>query len=309
MLEESICYPASFFWLMFFVFHVKTYVLNVAADRLITTKEEVVKLRKRFETELQRQAGKAAKLAVASSDGVAKTGRAKRERRERERDRAARAATLKKAKSNTPTEDQIPQVVDSEDVPPETGLDLEAGGKAKSKTGKKKKRSALANASNPHHLRNYVPSRLPHSGPVDGSHVGVNNIWPLPIRFLAAETPAKGSRSHRKADASASLKTTRPAEEWICAFCEYDLFYGDDAAYRTAVRKRKKILRRRRKAAERVAAASSGGNTTTKAPPVDEACDKYDEATRSVLDEHGNVPPQRNEPWKDAPDKEPTAYG
>jgi hypothetical protein len=58
---------------------------------------------------------------------------------------------------------------------------------------------------------------------------------------------------------------TNPADEWICAFCEYELFYGDEQDYRRAIRSRKKILRRRRRARERAAAAASG-NTTAKVP-------------------------------------------
>lgn len=245
-----------------------------------------------------------------SDDGnlTAKTNRAKREGPERERDRAARAARQKKAKSNLTAEDQTPELVDSQNVPPGAGIGMESGGKSKAKTSKKKKRSALANASNPHHLRNYVPSRLPHSGPVDGSHVNANNVWPLPVRFLSAELPGKGPRKNRKVVASTPLlQFTQPAEEWICAFCEYELFYGDEAVYRKAVRSRKKILRRRRRAAERAAAAASGGNTTVKTPlPADEA---YDEGvTVSGANEYGNAPPQRNRRLKEGPDKEPTAY-
>lgn len=202
-------------------------------------------------------------------------------------------------------------MVDSQNVSPATGLNMEAAGKAKSKNIKKKKRSALANASNPHHLRNYVPSRLPHSGPIDGSLASANNIWPVPVRFLSAEIPSKGPRSNRKAVASTPLsQIMQPAEEWICAFCEYDLYYGDEVAYRKAVRSRKKILKRRRRAAERAAAAASGGNTTAKTQPaVDEEDDEYDGATRSDMNDLGRGLPQRNGRWKEAPDKEPRAYG
>jgi hypothetical protein len=299
----------------YLVYALVAHFRNTAADRLITTKEEIVTLRKRFEAEVDHQAARAAKLTLAASDGgksQAKTGRAKRERQERERDRAARAARQKKAKSSTTNGEQTPELVDSQIVAPAAVMGIEAGGKVKSKASKKKKRSTLANASNPHHLRNYVPSRLPHSGPVDGSHVNVNNIWPLPVRFLSAEIPAKGRRSGRKAVSSSPLvQVTPPAEEWICAFCEYDLFYGDEAVYRKAVRNRKKILRRRRRAAERAAAAASGGNTVAKTlpPPVDEEYDECDGPTKSGVDEHGSAPSQRHGRWKEAPDKESATYG
>jgi hypothetical protein len=95
------------FLFQFYFFLMQSLVLKLitttAADRLITTKEEIATLRKRFEAELERQAARAAKLAVAASDSgkpLAKTGRGKRERQERERDRVARAARQKKAKSN-----------------------------------------------------------------------------------------------------------------------------------------------------------------------------------------------------------------
>jgi hypothetical protein len=51
---------------------------------------------------------------------------------------------------------------------------------------------------------------------------------------------------------------TAPIDEWICANCEYSLFYGDDAGFRRSIRNRKKILSRRRRARERAAAAASG---------------------------------------------------
>ncbi|KAF8655041.1 hypothetical protein AX16_003277 [Volvariella volvacea WC 439] len=187
---------------------------------------------------------------------------------------------------------------------------------AKSSRGKKKKRSALANASNPHHLRNYVPSRLPNSGSSgyyqyqqqiqQQGGPGGHNSWisPLPLKFLMAEiSPRKsfingqgpppstsstvssmnGSGGRRKKSSGTELHSspyptynssaspyssasgastyqplTNPADEWICAFCEYDLFYGDEVGYRRAIRNRKKILKRRRRARERAAAAASG---------------------------------------------------
>jgi hypothetical protein len=53
----------------------------------------------------------------------------------------------------------------------------------------------------------------------------------------------------------------QPEDEWICALCEYNLFYGEEGAFRRAVRSRKKILVRRRRARERAAAAASGQKT------------------------------------------------
>lgn len=128
------------------------------------------------------------------------------------------------------------------------------------RTGKKKKRSALANASNPHHLRNYVPSRLPHSGQLSSAQAlanAQNLISPLPLRFLTADVPPRRrSKSDRNITPISNL--SNPAEEWICPFCEYDLFFGEDSGLQRATRNRKKILRRRRRARERAAAAASG---------------------------------------------------
>lgn len=145
------------------------------------------------------------------------------------------------------------------------------------KGGKKKKRSALANASNPHHLRNYVPSRLPHSGQVNATQALLNTqslVTPLPLRFLSADVPP---RRRRKAATGIATPLTHPVEEWVCPFCEYDLFYGDDADYQRAINNRKKILKRRRRARERAAAAASGaaaalsknGNNPASAPADD----------------------------------------
>jgi hypothetical protein len=320
-----------------------------AADRLIATKEEVATLRKRFEVELERQAAKAAKLAVAAAANGTGTngksavkatgGRGKRERQERDRERAERAQQRAKATvagnggaggGGERRGDQTPDSVDSAGGSVVVGSNASAGGApgaggGKAKNGKKKKRSALANASNPHHLRNYVPSRLPHSTSGDGGGQGgggvnananVNNtIWPLPIRFLSSEIPPRRRGRAKKAPPVAPvplIQLTHPAEEWICAFCEYDLFYGDDAAYRRAVRSRKKILKRRRRARERAAAAASGAAAAMAKgppppPPPSEEYEGYDDGAESGVDEHGSAPAQRGGRWKAGPDKEEAA--
>ncbi|KAF8056060.1 hypothetical protein FPV67DRAFT_1678535 [Lyophyllum atratum] len=203
------------------------------ADRLIATKEEVAMLRKRFEAELARQASKAGKTGTNTN--------------------TSRSSMLNAASSPSST-------TASSGGAPVTGGPMEKGKGAKGGNGKKKKRSALANASNPHHLRNYVPGRLPHSGSgAQQQNANANGVGPLALRFLGAEIPP---RRRKKSAAQATGTLTNPGEEWICAFCEYALFYGEeDGGYRRGVRNRKKILRRRRRARERAAAAASGNST------------------------------------------------
>ena len=114
---------------------------------------------------------------------------------------------------------------------------------------KKKKRSARANASNPHHLRNYVPSRLPHSGQANATTLSAQDfLSPLPTRFLSTDIPP---RRRKKAPVAPISSLNNPIEEWICPFCEYDLFYGGYEDYRRAINNRKKILKRRRGARDR----------------------------------------------------------
>ncbi|CCA71371.1 hypothetical protein PIIN_05310 [Serendipita indica DSM 11827] len=123
---------------------------------------------------------------------------------------------------------------------------------------KKKKRSALANASNPHHLRNYVPSRLPQQAPpmTQASLAAANFLSPPPLRFLSAQIPPRRRKRDMTRSVALSATLVSPIDEWICATCEYSLFYGDENAFRKAVRNRKRILLRRRKARERAAAAA-----------------------------------------------------
>lgn len=141
-------------------------------------------------------------------------------------------------------------------------------GMPKSK-GKKKKRSALANASNPHHLRNYVPSRLPNANANRSSsaHAAGNDPYSMfALRFLSAQLPPRKQQHTPGVTPIASL--TNPEEEWICPSCEYNLFYGDDHSYRRAVRQRKKILSRRRRAQERAAATAAGRKKSSSAAAV-----------------------------------------
>ncbi|KAG9223696.1 hypothetical protein CCMSSC00406_0004963 [Pleurotus cornucopiae] len=257
---------------------------SATAERLAATKEEVAMLRKRFEAELAKQALKAAKMAATErrkASPNSKSARSKNSERAQRRPR-----TL-----NAPSPSQ--QANDK-------GSDHDSlGSGGKSRKSKKKKRSALANASNPHHLRNYVPSRLPNAAP----QVAQNNfLSPPPLRFLAADIPP---RRRNKENASVpSTQIANAADEWICALCEYKLFYGDEHEYRTAIKNRKKVLKRRRRARERAAAAASG-KIKAKAPekttlPEEE----YAEFDPSMPEEFSNSLNPRSPSWKGDPNRQ-----
>ena len=231
-------------------------------------------LRRRFEEELARQATKTEQLAAAENkvssgpeSAMALSGPTSATVTTTTKGtKGKKSQRVKAPKGEQPTA-VADSPVDSQQPPSTVSTPVKT-------RGKKKKRSALANASNPHHLRNYVPSRLPNSGAYGGGPNAANQqqqqnwVSPLPVRFLTAEIPRrrkqKGGEPEPQPATQAPL--TNPADEWICAFCEYDLFYGDELRYRRAVRNRKKILRRRRRAKERAAAAASGRTNSSVAP-------------------------------------------
>ncbi|KZT09833.1 uncharacterized protein LAESUDRAFT_741531 [Laetiporus sulphureus 93-53] len=209
---------------------------SATSDRLIATREEVAVLHARFEQELERQATKAAEAAKQAENALNGPSAKRTDRSKQKGNNTVRGSEHKVETAAHPSQ------------------------ATKDRGGKKKKRSALANASNPHHLKNYVPSRLPNSGHANSAQAvqnAQNLLSPLPIRFLSADIPP---RRRKKSDRAVIPVSTlaNPADEWICPFCEYGLFYGDEAEYRSAVRNRKKILLRRRRARERAAAAASG---------------------------------------------------
>lgn len=251
-------------------------------------------LRNRFEAELARQAAKAAKLAAANKMMASPPAKGSRQRRgggDRALQRARTTASGGGGKGGEQTAEFLDQALLSSAMKP--------------RNGKKKKRSALANASNPHHLRNYVPSRLPHSGTGPDQTTNPNSLGPLPLRFLSAEIPPRRRKKTQNTPPTSQL--TNPADEWICAFCEYELFYGDDQDYRRAVRLRKKVLRRRRRARERAAAAASG-NSTAKVPEKGGSRDEeYDAGFEPSVDEFATMPKQTK--WKIDPNKEKEKAG
>ncbi|WAQ88119.1 hypothetical protein PtA15_9A244 [Puccinia triticina] len=52
-------------------------------------------------------------------------------------------------------------------------------------------------------------------------------------------------------------------DEWICAFCEHELWFGEPLGLLRVIKNRKDVLRRRRRAKERAARAASGVPPTT----------------------------------------------
>jgi hypothetical protein len=199
----------------------------------------------RFEHELKQQAEKvaeSAKKSTTTGTGHGGGGVATVAKRNEPAVRKARTTTQSVEDADTPAVSKSP-------------------GSTKT-SGKKKKRSALANASNPHHLRNYVPSRIPNQGLLSAAQLGANTqnmLSPLPLVFLSAQIPPRRGTQERPSGVASQL--ANPAEEWICPTCEYRLFYGDEQGYRMGVRNRKKILKRRRRARERAAAAANGSGT------------------------------------------------
>lgn len=217
-------------------------------------------LHSKFEAELARQA---AKSAEASKQTTA----------------AANTANSNLKRSAPSNRQPVPgrtSTTKPVDPPPEPPVST--------KKGKKKKRSALANASNPHHLRNYVPSRLPNSGQVNPVQ-NVNpqsSLNPPPLQFLSARLPPRRKR-YGDGDTTPTPSTlTNPTDEWICPFCEYKLFYGDEVEYQWAIRNRKKVLKRRRRAQERAAAAASGKAASNPAAATDKGDVAYDDGNHEA---------------------------
>ncbi|SCV68571.1 BQ2448_692 [Microbotryum intermedium] len=147
----------------------------------------------------------------------------------------------------------------------------------------KKKRSAHANALNPHHLNNYTPSRVPNrssSGGVGSStphsdpHPTLRSIledqvqpltsWPASDEVIAearASLQQLGSRSPSEA-----LRYFAGPEEDVCAFCDYELWFGGEGSLGRTVRRRKKVLKVRKKARDRASKAANGKGTAVTAP-------------------------------------------
>lgn len=207
--------------------------LSTASKRYLAAKKAATGLQLRFQTELARQATAAAEIALKTASKL----------------------------SGNPSGGER-RKADSGPVPVPSNAPIIGKAVKKQNKTKKKKRSALANASNPHHLRNYVPSRVSHSGghpvpSVHGQSQSNNSLGPLALKFLSATLPPR-RKGRASGGETLGPSLVRPETEWICPSCEYSLFYSDDAAMHRAVKNRRRVLARRRNARERAAAAASG---------------------------------------------------
>ena len=169
---------------------------HAASDRLIATCEKLAVLHARFEAELVCQAAKAAEAAMLAAE-------------------AARAPT--KATERAQRKARI-------GAPASTARGVGGERSASWHEAQQQKRSTLANASTPHHLRNYVPSRLPNQGPTNTAPE--NFLSRFPLQLLLEQIAPHARKNNAPLPAVPQLVNS--ADERICPFCEYELFYGDE---------------------------------------------------------------------------------
>lgn len=112
-------------------------------------------------------------------------------------------------------------------------------------------------------------------------------FFPPPTRFLAARPPKKRAEAEADGGApppanvneseAAPLPVDPADEEYVCCFCEYDLFFGSNASMEKGIRRRKKLLERKAKASEKAKGVLEGkglgklkrsGNDDKKAKPA-----------------------------------------
>lgn len=129
--------------------------------------------------------------------------------------------------------------------------------KAPPKKGKKK-RSAHANALNVHHRDNYVPSRSPAPGAAANEPPPRFMSWPASEEALASAGPY--------ASTCGGGHFCGP-DEWLCLFCEYELFYGEESLLYKAIGRRKNVLKVRKKAQDRANKAAHGATGSNTAQP------------------------------------------
>ncbi|WWC71501.1 uncharacterized protein I206_105459 [Kwoniella pini CBS 10737] len=130
--------------------------------------------------------------------------------------------------------------------PKEMSQPMSQRGNTNKKKPKKKKRSVLANQSNPHHVDNYRPSRTvsPHGDPYEpyASHMSLFN--PPPIMFLATRPKRRVTNSNGE-EVMMNMDIRPNEDDFICCFCEYDLYYSTEAQRKKAIRRRRKEIKRK----------------------------------------------------------------
>lgn len=138
-------------------------------------------------------------------------------------------------------------------LPPIPSPPLPPPRKSSSKKGKKK-RSAHANALNVHHRDNYVPSRSP-APTTSGTH------HEPPPRFMSWPASEEALASAGPYASTCGGGHYCSPDEWLCLFCEYELFYGEEPLLYRAIRRRKNVLKVRKKAHDRAnkATRNEGG--------------------------------------------------
>ncbi|SCZ90585.1 BZ3500_MvSof-1268-A1-R1_Chr1-3g02081 [Microbotryum saponariae] len=169
----------------------------------------------------------------------------------------------------------------------------------------KKKRSAHANALNPHHLNNYTPSRMPNrssSGAAGSSspHTDAppsllsildDEVQPLSSWPASDQVISQALLTIRNRSAGDALRFFAGPEEDVCAFCDYELWFGGEGNLERSVRRRKKVLKVRKKAKERARKAANGKvaaatTTTTTTTMEDQGGERVESGSdgREVVD-------------------------
>jgi hypothetical protein len=269
--------------------------LIIATERLAATKKEVAVLHARFEAELARQAAKAAEVAEQVIQAGNETQRASgTDRRGGDGLRKRGGGTLSRrvTAGGTLADDS-------------SALDTSKSRSSKKKTRSSAATNTPGTHQLRNYSRVSRTRSIPILTAAQVAMAAQNSLGPPPLRFLMADlrprdqtmyggvgggggggisTPNHNTNTNTKSTggvpslSSTLLSSTSssalllanqlPAalDEWICPFCEYDLFYGQEAGLRRAMRNRKKILSRRRRARERAAAAASGALAPALAP-------------------------------------------
>lgn len=74
-----------------------------------------------------------------------------------------------------------------------------------------------------------------------------------------------GPPAHAQLGPSATAAYFADPDEWICGFCEYELWFGEEPLLVRALKNRKAVLKRRKKARDRAARAAAGGSAAKSA--------------------------------------------